>query len=569
MKIKIWFSRGATMAVSRKRNHNDNGHFGLHGANRPDSRAASELYDLRELLVWVLEGFSVWAAKALEFGIYEDKWARQVSRGLTMAANDNNFDRNDFIVAIKRAIAARDSIKEQFLSAWKRNRGYGFNDKIPYCAVWKPETVGAIIEKATAGTKLIRDFDGIDTGAIRALVVDALCGFASCLEHGYQIAGGGREHFCFLIEAQARLSNDWLSIEDLQDLLAETGMAGIRVLRYLDEANARYGRLIPGRVPTAVRGNPSILVAGQDLTDLEDLLEQTRDKGIDVYTHGEMLPAHYRSYFKRFENLAGNFGSSWHLKKHDIERFHGPVLLTSNCHVQPPEYEQINRIFTTGPVGFPGCNYIPDRPRGGRKDFSEVVDLARRCPPPEPANDLDPSGFPPVCGFDETLDKCQVMAMAGRIGRALRKGKVNRLVVIVGTGPELEAPRRESHDTVIITAGMVRQGFTDIDFGDIDGIPRVFHAGQCNDCYAIAIMALELQKALGAESVNDLPISFDVRCHDQRAVLVLLSLISMGFRNIRVIPGESQPRQSSASDFLSNHFSLDRGKLQFEGAVPQ
>ena len=282
-----------------------------------------------------------------------------------------------------------------------------------------------------------------------------------------------------------------------------------------------------------MRGRPGILISGHDLVDLHDLLEQTKGTGVDVYTHGEMLPAHYYPFFEKYDNLYGNYGGAWWSQGPEIERFHGPVLFTSNC-IVPPREGQKNRIFTTGIVGFDGCVHIADRAAGGMKDFSAMIALAKTCPPPEELeNGTIVGGF----GHD------QVFALADKVVAAVKSGAIKRFVVMAGCdgransrGYYSDVASELPKDAVILTAGCAKYRYNKLALGDIGGIPRVLDAGQCNDSYSLALIALKLKEVFGLADVNDLPLSFDIAWYEQKAVLVLLALLSLGFKNIRLGP---------------------------------
>ncbi len=373
------------------------------------------------------------------------------------------------------------------------------------------------------------------------------------LEHGYQIVKGGKDIFIFLMSGLSKLVDESLTSDDLLGLVLKTGEMGVQTMKYLDDANAHYGDTEITEVNTGVGTNPGILISGHDLVDLEDLLEQTKDVDIDVYSHSEMLPAHYRPFFKKYKNFIGNYGNAWYLQKTEFEKFKGPALFTSNCLIPPPT-DYIDRIFTSGPVGFEGCTHIVDRPLGGRKDFSAVIEKAKSCQPPE---ELEKGKI--VGGFGHK----QVLSIADKVIAAVKSGAIKRFVVMAGCDGRhktrsyyTEVAKKLPKDAIILTAGCAKYKYIKEELGDIAGIPRVLDAGQCNDSYSLAVIALELQKAFELDDINDLPISFDIAWYEQKAVIVLLALLSLGVKGIRLgptLPGFLSP---NVAKIIIDQFNL-------------
>ncbi|MBU1534873.1 hydroxylamine reductase, partial [Myxococcota bacterium] len=372
-----------------------------------------------------------------------------------------------------------------------------------------------------------------DIRSLKSLVLYGLKGISAYLEHGYQIKQGGRDVFEFLFSALAALEDDTLGADDLVALVMKTGEFGVTVMAYLDEANSQFGDPEITEVFTGTRSNPGILISGHDLVDLKELLEQTQGQGVDVYTHSEMLPAHYRPFFKKFDHLVGNYGNAWWLQPTEIASFKGPVLFTSNCLV-PPKLEYNERIFTTGAVGHELCTHIPARKPGASKDFSAIIALAKRCEPPVQLEEGTIVG-----GFGHK----QVLALADKVVEAVKSGAIKRFIVMAGCDGRhkqrsyyTEVAQKLPKDTIILTAGCAKYRYNKLDLGDIGGIPRVLDAGQCNDSYSLAVIAMALQKAFNLSDINDLPLSFDLAWYEQKAVLVLLALLHMGFKGIRLGP---------------------------------
>lgn len=494
----------------------------------------SEVANLQDLFIWTLKGISYFAVKAKEYGWYDEKTAFFVDKGLFQTITNANFNKQDYISDINTAIKLREEIrtflkeKETFVN-------------IPEQATWIPTSNDEIIKKAELGTGGWLEISNEDIRSLKALVLYGLKGISAYLEHGYQIKKEGKDIFEYLMYALDQIARDDISADDLVALTMKTGEYGVKVMSYLDEANTHYGDTEMTEVNLGVRDNPGILISGHDFVDLEELLEQTKGTGVDVYTHSEMLPAHYRPAFKKYDNLVGNYGGSWWLQKGEIEKFNGPVLFTSNCLV-PPKLDYKDRVFTTGAVGFEGVKYITSRPEGGHKDFSPIIELAKTCPPPV---ELEKGTI--VGGFGHK----QVLALAEKIIDAVKSGAIKRFVVMAGCDGRhkersyfTEVAEKLPKDTVILTAGCAKYRYNKLNLGEIDGIPRVLDAGQCNDSYSLAVIALELQKAFGLDDVNKLPLSFDIAWYEQKAVLVLIALLHLGFKNIRLgttLPGFLSP----------------------------
>ncbi len=343
----------------------------------------AEVANLQDLFIWGLKGISVWGGKSKEFGIYDNEAGFFIDKGLFSTITNANFDREDFIGFIKKGIDIRDRLKDEFLTAYKQKNGTDFSLPVPECATWVPADDQDLLAKADSGVGGWLEIEDEDERSLKALVLYGLKGISAYAEHAYQITKSCREIFEFLIEALAALVDETKSQDDLFNLVIKTGEMGVKTMALLDEANTKaYGNPEITQVNIGVGKNPGILVTGHDLVDLEDLLEQTKDQGIDVYTHSEMLPAHYYPKLKQYPHLFGNYGSAWWLQKEEMAKFNGPVLFTSNCLV-PTKAPYKDKLFTTGAVGFDGVPHIPDREEGGKKDFSAIIEMAKTCDPPE------------------------------------------------------------------------------------------------------------------------------------------------------------------------------------------
>lgn len=495
---------------------------------------SAEVANLQDLFIWGLKGISVWGVKGKELGIYDDKAGFFVAKGLFATITNANFDREDFIRDIKLGVNVRDGLKDQFLAAYKQKNGSDFSSSVPECATWLPGNDQDLLEKANSGTGGWLEIKDEDERSLKALTLYGLKGMSAYAEHGYQITKSCQEIFEFLMEALAALVDDTKSQEDLFNLVMKTGEMGVKTMALLDAANTHaYGTPEITTVNIGVGKNPGILVTGHDLVDLEDLLKQTEGTGVDVYTHSEMLPAHYYPKLKTYSHLVGNYGNAWWLQKEEMEKFNGPSLFTSNCLV-PTKADYKEKLFTTGAVGFDGVPHIADREEGGQKDFSAIIEMAKTCAPPQELETGHITG-----GFGHS----QVMALADKVIEAVKSGAIKRFIVMGGCDGRhktreyyTQVAKELPKDAVILTAGCAKYKYIKLDMGDIGGIPRVLDAGQCNDSYSLAVIAMELQKAFGLDDINELPISFDIAWYEQKAVLVLLALLSLGVKGIRLGP---------------------------------
>ncbi|MCR5762353.1 MAG: hydroxylamine reductase [Treponema sp.] len=404
-------------------------------------------------------------------------------------------------------------------------------------------------QDAKAGVLATKDED---IRSMRELITYGLKGLAAYLKHAAILGYRDSEIEAFVIKALADLLNDGLSVDDYISLTIETGNFGVKGMALLDKANTlTYGNPEITKVNIGVRSNPGILVSGHDLKDLEQILEQTQGTGVDVYTHGEMLPAHYYPAFKKYKNFAGNYGNAWWLQKTEFESFNGPILLTTNCLVPPAESYR-DRLFTTNDVGFPGCTHIEEK--DGKKDFTAVIDLAKKCEPPKEIETGSITG-----GFAHE----QVFALADKVVDAVKSGAIKKFVVMAGCDGRAKSRNYYKDfaealpkDTVILTAGCAKYKYNKLNLGDIGGIPRVLDAGQCNDSYSLALIALKLKEAFGLEDINDLPIVYNIAWYEQKAVIVLLALLALGVKNIRLGPTLPAFLSPNVADFLVKNFGI-------------
>lgn len=372
-----------------------------------------------------------------------------------------------------------------------------------------------------------------DVRSLRELLTYGLKGISAYADHAAMLGREDDEIYAFIFKALAATAHD-LSADELTALVLECGGTAVKTMALLDAANTgAYGKPEITKVKTGVGKRPGILISGHDLRDLKDLLEQTKDAGVDVYTHSEMLPANSYPEFKKYPHLHGNYGNAWHLQNKEFASFNGPILMTTNC-ITPVQDSYRGRIFTTGMAGYPGVPHIPDRINGRPKDFSAIIELAKKCPPPSPLEDGEI-----VAGFAHD----QVFALADKVVEAVKSGAIRRFIVMAGCDGRhatrqyyTDVAKNLPEGTVILTAGCAKYRYNKLKLGDICGIPRVLDAGQCNDSYSLALIALKLKEVFGLEDVNRLPLSFDIAWYEQKAVAVLLALLAVGFKNIRLGP---------------------------------
>ena len=372
-----------------------------------------------------------------------------------------------------------------------------------------------------------------DIRSLRELVVYGIKGMSAYMKHANALGYENEEIDAFMQESLAKTMDDSLTADDLVALALNAGKVGVDAMALLDSANTgTYGHPEITKVNIGVRNNPAILISGHDLKDLELLLKQTEGTGVDVYTHSEMLPAHYYPAFKKYPHFVGNYGNAWWKQKEEFESFNGPILMTTNCLV-PPKDSYKDRVYTTGAVGFEGCKHIKGNSESD-KDFTEIIEHAKKCPPP---TEIETGEI--VGGFAHN----QVLTLADQIVEAVKSGAIKKFFVMAGCDGRAksrnyytEFAKALPKDTVILTAGCAKYKYNKLDLGDIGGIPRVLDAGQCNDCYSLAVIALKLKEVFGLDDINDLPIAFNIAWYEQKAVIVLLSLLYLGVKNIHLGP---------------------------------
>ncbi|OCA02549.1 hydroxylamine reductase [Akkermansia glycaniphila] len=477
-----------------------------------------ELSALLDMLVWTTKGLAEVAVRRREKGLpVSSRVAEMINDNLFITITNVNFDEEAVASAIRATLERKLSLSIGL-------------DGLSEAALWQgPEEVW----KDKALRIGVMSTEDEDRRSLKELVTYGLKGLSAYCKHAWALGCRDEGIEVFMQRALAALLDETMPAEDLTALAFEAGKYGVDGMALLDRANtSRYGDPEMTQVGIGVRSNPGILISGHDLRDLEILLEQTAGTGIDVYTHGEMLPAHSYPQFKKYPHLAGNYGNAWWKQKEEFRSFNGPILMTTNC-IVPPDESCKARLFTTGTVGYPGCVHI-GQDEAGSKDFSPLVELAKQCPPPQEIETGSVTG-----GFAHA----QVLALADKVLDAVRSGAISQFVVMAGCDGRFgsreyyaDFARALSPDTVILTAGCAKYRYNKLPLGDIGGIPRVLDAGQCNDSYSLVLVALALKDALGLDDINDLPIVYNIAWYEQKAVIVLLSLLYLGVRNIRLGP---------------------------------
>ena len=486
-----------------------------------------ETANLQDLLIFVLRGIAVYGEKAEELGISLKEPGIFIARSLFATITNANYDDDRFVELIKEALVVRDELKTSIVA----EKGDGVLGELPDAATWSSNDLEEFRRKALEVGVLSTKNE--DVRSLRELLIIGLKGIAAYADHAEILGFENDDIYRFLMEALASTTKD-LSVDEMVGLVLKAGETAVTTMALLDEANtSTYGNPEITEVNLGVREKPGILISGHDLRDMADLLEQTDGTGVDVYTHSEMLPCQSYPAFKKYEHLVGNYGGPWYQQNQDFETFNGPILMTTNCIIKVIDSYK-DRIFTSGMAGYPGVTHIPDRKDGQPKDFSAIIELAKTCPPPK---EIETGTL--VAGFAHN----QVLALADKVVEAVKSGAVKRFIVMAGCDGRhktrsyfTEVAEQLPDDTIILTAGCAKYRYNKLALGDIGGIPRVLDAGQCNDSYSLAVIAMKLQEVFGLDDINDLPISYDIAWYEQKAVAVLLALLHLGVKGIRLGP---------------------------------
>lgn len=476
---------------------------------------------LQDLLIYTLKGISDIVIKGKVDAKTLNNVNHEVLNSLFMTITNANFDDTAFEIAIKRMISMRNELREK-ASATDLHDAAAFEVLTKDDMLTKAATVGVL---AT---------ENEDIRSLRELIIYGVKGMAAYAHHALNLGKESDEIYMFIYEALASTLDDGLTADELVALTLKTGQFGVTAMALLDDGNtSKYGNPEITEVNIGVKNNPAILISGHDLTDLEQLLEQTKGTGVDIYTHSEMLPAHYYPAFKKYDNFVGNYGNAWWKQTEEFASFNGPILFTTNCIVPPRSEEVKGRIFTSGASGFPGCVHI-EAGEDGRKDFSQIIALAKTLQAP---TEIETGKI--VGGFAHE----QVFALADKVVDAVKSGAIKKFFVMAGCDGRMKSrdyytqfAEKLPNDTVILTAGCAKYRYNKLNLGDIGGIPRVLDAGQCNDSYSLALIALKLKEVFGLDDINKLPIAYNIAWYEQKAVIVLLALLYLGVKNIHLGP---------------------------------
>ena len=504
-----------------------------------------EVAQLQDLLVWTTKGLCEVTSRLRDEGKTIDKKTNHlITQNLFITITNANFDASAITKAIEKTLAIKETLLSQL------------SDKsmLPDAATWTGDKNCFSTKAATIGILSSMEIDE-DIRSLRELITYGLKGLAAYMKHANALLFDKDELDAFMQRALASTLDDTLSLDVLVTLTMETGKAGVDVMALLDKANtSRYGNPEITKVNLGVRNNPGILISGHDLKDLEMLLEQTHDTGVDVYTHSEMLPAHYYPAFKKHPHFVGNYGNAWWKQREEFESFNGPILMTTNCIVPPLENAKYaDRLWTTGTAGLNSERHISGE-YGKIKDFSPIIAQAKKCPPP---TQLETGTI--IGGFAHN----QVLALADKIIGAVKSGAIRKFIVMAGCDGRMknreyytQFAERLPKDTVILTAGCAKYKYNKLNLGEINGIPRVLDAGQCNDSYSLAVIALKLKEAFGLNDINELPISYNIAWYEQKAVIVLLALLYLGVKNIHLGPTIPAFLSPNVTNLLISKFSI-------------
>ena len=503
---------------------------------------SADLSNIQDLLIYVTKGLSdVTTVLRGQGEIISAEVNHLITLNMFTTITNANFDEDVFYQRILDTL----KIKEDLLSR------VADKSVLQEAALWNESSKEKMDEKALTVGVLATENE--DIRSLRELIIYGTKGLSAYVKHANELGYDNDDVNAFMQKALAKTLDNTLSVDDLVALTLETGKIGVDGMALLDSANTgTYGNPEITKVNIGVGKNPGIIISGHDLKDLEQLLEQTQGTGVDVYTHSEMLPAHYYPEFKKYDNFVGNYGNAWWKQKEEFESFNGPILMTTNC-IVPPKDSYKNRLFTTGTSGFPGCAHI-EKDENGKKDFSAIIEMAKTCPAPTQIEEGEIIG-----GFAHN----QVLALADQVVEAVKTGAIKRFFVMAGCDGRQKARDYYTDfasalpkDTVIMTAGCAKYKYNKLALGDINGIPRVLDAGQCNDSYSLAVIALKLKEVFDLDDINKLPLSFNIAWYEQKAVIVLLSLLYLGVKNIHLGPTLPAFLSPNVANVLVENFGI-------------
>lgn len=501
----------------------------------------SDVANIEDLLVWVTKGLGEILTRMRKENKDIKNLHSFVNNNLFTTITNANFHYEDLLEKVKETIDLNQKLIEGLDDKENLSKAALYNEKDDDELKLKSQIIG-----------VLNTLDD-DKRSLRELITYGLKGMAAYNRHANVLGKFDENVDIFMEETLEKLMDDSLSVDDLIAITLETGSNGAAAMALLDSANtSAYGNPEISEVNIGVRNNPAILISGHDLKDMEMLLEQTQNTGVDVYTHSEMLPANYYPAFKKYDNFVGNYGNSWWLQDKEFESFNGPILMTTNC-IIPPKDSYKDRVFTTGVAAYPGMKHIA-ADENGHKDFSEIIELAKKCESPK---EIEHGKI--VGGFAHN----QVLALADKVVEAVKNGDIQQFVVMAGCDGRQKGrnyyedfAKALPEDTIILTAGCAKYRYNKLNLGDINGIPRVLDAGQCNDSYSLVVIAQALQKAFGLDDINDLPISYNIAWYEQKAVIVLLALLSLGVKNIHLGPTLPAFLSPNVANVLVENFGI-------------
>ena len=501
----------------------------------------SDVANIEDLLVWVTKGLGEILTRMRKENKDISDLHSYVNNNLFTTITNANFHYEDLLGKVKETIDLNQKLIKGLDDKENLSKAALYNEKDDDELRLKSQVIG-----------VLNTLDD-DKRSLRELITYGLKGMAAYNRHANVLGKFDENVDIFMEETLGKLMDDSLSVEDLIDLTLQTGSNGAAAMALLDNANtSAYGNPEISEVNIGVRNNPAILISGHDLKDMEMLLEQTQNTGVDVYTHSEMLPANYYPAFKKYDNFVGNYGNSWWLQDKEFESFNGPILMTTNC-ITPPKDSYKDKVFTTGVAAYPGMKHIV-ADENGHKDFSEIIELAKKCESPKEIENGKIVG-----GFAHN----QVLALADKVVEAVKNGDIQQFVVMAGCDGRQKGrnyyedfAKALPDDTIILTAGCAKYRYNKLNLGDINGIPRVLDAGQCNDSYSLVVIAQALQKAFGLDDINDLPISYNIAWYEQKAVIVLLALLSLGVKNIHLGPTLPAFLSPNVANVLVENFGI-------------
>ena len=509
-----------------------------------------ELAKMQDLLIYVTKGLSEVTTRLRSEGKTISKELNHfITLNLFTTITNANFDDEVFYNRVKETLVYKNELMAELNN----------KENLSAAALWDASFTddtsfkNDVDKKADASDVGVLATANEDIRSLRELITYGLKGLSAYSKHANALGYDNEEIDAFLQATLAKLLDDSLSVDDLVALTLETGKVGVDGMALLDKANtSTYGNPEITKVNIGVGKKPGILVSGHDLSDIEQLLKQTEGTGVDVYTHSEMLPAHYYPELKKYKHLVGNYGNAWWKQKEEFESFNGPILMTTNC-IVPPKDSYKDRVYTTGAAGFAGCKHIEGE-AGTQKDFSAIIEHAKRCAAP---TEIETGEI--VGGFAHE----QVFALADKVVEAVKSGAIKKFVVMAGCDGRAKSrnyytdfAKALPKDTVILTAGCAKYKYNKLDLGDIGGIPRVLDAGQCNDSYSLALIALKLKEVFGLEDINELPIAYNIAWYEQKAVIVLLSLLYLGVKNIHLGPTLPAFLSPNVANVLVNNFGI-------------